>query len=144
LKRRRDFEDMEAEERALDHVMARPGLPEPLALLVRWPTLDLAAALVLDRADLMDGDHYEILTPAAEALADKNPLAATVLLRAMIDFSLEQARSKRYSHVARHLPDCARLAERSEDWGDTEPQDAYVARLKTGHGRKSSFRSLVE
>jgi Family of unknown function (DUF6880) len=32
----------------------------------------------------VDGDHYEL--PAADALAAKYPLAATLLLRTMIDF----------------------------------------------------------
>jgi hypothetical protein len=36
---------------------------------------------VLQRFDELDGDHYEILTRAAEALAGKHPLAATLVLR---------------------------------------------------------------
>jgi DNA-directed RNA polymerase specialized sigma24 family protein len=38
----------------------------------------------------LDGDHYEILTPAADALIGEYPLAATMVLRAMIDFFAEQ------------------------------------------------------
>jgi hypothetical protein len=35
----------------------------------------------------LDEDHYETLTPAADALAGKHPLAAMLVLRAMVDFS---------------------------------------------------------
>src|SRR5205085_3899774 len=88
-------------------------------------------------------DHYEILTPAAEALAGKRPLAATMLLRAMINFSLKNSRSSRYRHAARHLLDCAGLSPAIKDYRSFEPHDAYEARLRREHGRKSSFWSLV-
>ena len=51
-------------------------------------SLDRAVRTVTARAKELDGDHYELLTPAADALAAKYPLAATLLLRAIIDFSL--------------------------------------------------------
>ena len=42
-----------------------------------WPVLDKTAALVIRRSSELDGDHYEILSPAADALVAKYPLAAT-------------------------------------------------------------------
>ena len=87
---------------------------------------------------------YEYLTPTANALAGKYPLAATLLLRAMIDFSLAHARTSRYGHAARHLRDCAGLAVAVADWGAFDPHDAYVARLHKMHGRKVGFWSLVD
>jgi hypothetical protein len=92
----------------------------------------------------LDGDHYEILTPAAEALAGKYPLAATLVLRAMIDFCLRNSRSSRYKHAARHLLDCAGLSSAIEDFGRFEPHDAYDPRLRREHGRKSSFWDLLD
>ena len=80
-----------------------------LAFLISWPALDHAAEMVLFRADELDGNHYEILGPAADALEAKHPLAATVLRRAMIDFALAKARTKRYRHAARHLLQCESL-----------------------------------
>ena len=41
-----------------------------------WPALDKAASLVIERFAELDGDHYEISSPAADALAAKHPLAA--------------------------------------------------------------------
>jgi hypothetical protein len=143
LKRLPDFDDLEAEQRALDHAERHRGLLHAISFLVSWPALDRAARLVTGRARELDGDQYEILTPAAEALAAKYPLAATLLLRAMIDFSLTQSRSSRYGHAARHLRDCAGLASAISDYGAFVTHDAYVARLRRDHGRKTGFWSAV-
>jgi hypothetical protein len=99
--------------------------------------------VVIVRAKELDGDHYEILTPAAEALAAKYPLAATVLLRAMIDFSLTQSRAGRFRHAARHLRDCEGLAAAISDYSIFETHDVYVGRLRREHGRKTAFWSVV-
>jgi uncharacterized protein DUF6880 len=138
-----DFDAVEAERKALDCAQRSPNLLQALSFLVAWPALERAANLVLERAAEVDGDHYEILTPAAEALAAKHPLAATLLLRAMINFSLKNSRASRYRHAARHLLDCSGLSSAIEDYRSFEPHDAYEARLRLEHGRKSSFWSLV-
>jgi hypothetical protein len=111
--------------------------------LVSWPALDKAAELVIRRANELNGDHYEILTPTANAPSTKHPLAATITLRAMINFALKESRATRYRHAARHLQECENLAAAIEDFGAFEPHDAFLARLKSDHGRKSSFWSLV-
>lgn len=138
-----DFEDLEAEERALAHAESVDNPHQALWFLLQWPALDRAARLVLSRPSEFDGNHYGLLTPAAEAFAEKYPLAATILLRAMIDFSLGRARSSRYRHAARHLMDCAGLASRIDDFGALEPHTDYEARLRREHGRKSSFWDAV-
>jgi hypothetical protein len=143
LKRLPDFGDVEAEARALDHAERYESLLQALAFLVSWPALDRAARLTIERAGELDGDHYEILTPAADALAGKDPLAATLALRSMIDFTLTKARSSRYRHAARHLMECASLAGSIPDFGAFETHEAYSARLKAEHGRKNGFWSLI-
>jgi hypothetical protein len=144
LKRLPDFEDIEAEERALDFVHASPRFHEALWFLVHWPALDRAADLAVTRAKELDGDLYHILVPAAEALEAKHPLAATLIRRALIDFSLGAARSSRYRHAARHLLECQGLAGQIEDFGPFETHEAYRARLEAEHGRKASFWSLLD
>ena len=143
LKRLADFDDFEAEERALDFAQRCRTLLQGLSFLVSWPALERAANLVIQRADELDGDHYEILTPAANALAAKYPLAATLVLRAMIDFSLKNSRSSRYKHAARHLLECSSLSSSIKKFGPFEAHDAYEARLRREHGRKTSFWSLI-
>lgn len=144
LKRLPDFEDMEMEERALGFVHASPHFHEALSFLVRWPALERAADLVVTRAAELDGDLYHMLVPAAEALEAKHPLAATLVRRALIDFTLTAARSTRYRHAARHLLECRGLAGEIADFGAFETHEAYHARLKAEHGRKSSFWSLID
>jgi len=143
LKRLADFDDVEAEERALGHAERFKDPHQSLYFLVSWPALDRAARIVLQRAGELDGNHYEVLGPAADALAGKHPLAATLALRAMIDFALTKARSSRYGHAARHLMECASLASTIKDFATIEPHDAYVDRLRREHPRKSGFWNLV-
>jgi hypothetical protein len=135
LKRLPDFDDVEAEERALNHAERYESLLQALAFLVSWPAVDRAARLVVTRAGELDGDHYEILSPAADVLASKHPLAATLLLRAMVDFTLTKARSSRYRHAARHFMECASLAAAIGDFGAFESHGAYAARLAWAQDR---------
>lgn len=139
-----DFEDIEAEERAMAYAVAHPDLMAALGFFLDWPSLDHAAQILINRLDEVDGDYFEFLAPAAEALMEKHPLAATVALRAMIDFALNEARQKRYGYAAQHLLTCAELAERIEDFKVVEPHDVYLARLKAEHGRKTGFWSRVQ
>ena len=144
LRRLPDFDDVQAEKKALDYAQRSQNLLQALSFLIAWPALDRAANLVLRRTGELDGDHYEILTRAADALAGRYPLAATLVLRAMIDFSLTNSRSTRYKHAARHLLDCAGLSSVIEDFGGFEPHGVYQARLLRKHGKKSSFWSLLD
>ncbi len=139
LKRLPDFEDIEAEERAMAHAAAHRGLMPALGFFLDWPSPNRAARLLIDRHSQIDGNHYEILTPAAEALSERYPLAATLALRAMIDFTLTVARSKRYGYAAQHFAECTELASRIDDFGAFETHDIYVVRLKAQHGRKYGF-----
>lgn len=144
LKRLPDFDDMEAEEAALAQVEAEPRLPEALAFLLNWPALDRLARVVTTRVEEIDGDAYQVLSPAADALEAHHPLAASLVRRAMIEDSLDHGRSSRYRHAARHFAECASAAARIETYGAFEPHDDFAARLRRNHGRKSSFWSLVK
>ena len=143
LKRLPDFDDVEAEERALRHVSAHKDVMQALLFLVTWPALDKGAGLIVQQVTALDGDQYELLVPVAEALAGRYPLAATIALRAMIDFALTHSRSSRYQHSARHLMECAGLAPSIRDFAGFEAHDAYVTRLKAAHGRKTSFWNQI-
>jgi hypothetical protein len=143
LKRLPEFEDFETEQRALDNAERYRSLLQAISFLVSWPSLDRAARTITSRANEVDGDHYELLTPAADALAAKYPLAATLLLRAMIDFSLTKSRTSRYGHAARHLRDCAGLAVAIQDYVSFETHDSYVIRLRQEHSKKAAFWAIV-
>lgn len=144
LKRLPDFDDIEAEEKAFDFVARFLNVHQALAFLVSWPELDKAAKLVVARAFELDGDYYELLAPAAEQLQEKHPLAAIIVLRAMIDVALDRGKSSRYRHAARHLIECQRLSAMVSDFGALASHADYTASLKGKHGKKAGFWAAVD
>jgi hypothetical protein len=143
LKRLPDFDDMEAEEKALAYVYHYPDVHRALAFLLSWPALDQAARLAISRAAELDGDRYEFLTSAAEALRDKHPLASVITLRAMIDFALDRARTARYKHAARHLAEAKRLLAEIRDRSPINSHEDYVEDLRSKHRSRTGFWKLA-
>ncbi|MBZ9656320.1 DUF6880 family protein [Phyllobacterium lublinensis] len=139
LKRLPDFDDMEAEEKALAFAARYPNVHAALAFLLSWPALDNAAQLAISRAVELDGDRYELLTSAAEALRDKHPLASIITLRKMIDFVLDHSRSTRYKHAALHLGEAKRLSADLKDRCPINSHEDYLADLKSRHRSKTKF-----
>jgi hypothetical protein len=143
LKALPDFDDVLAEERAMQHALGFRDFSTALHFFHTWPAHRQAAQLVLDRHGEINGNLYYLLDPAARSLEGTHPLAATLLRRALIEDTLDGAKSKRYRHAARHLAECQSLASMISDYGQFETHDAFVERLRTKHGRKSGFWPLV-
>lgn len=143
LKALPDFEDVEAEDKAKAHVLAYPDILAALHFCLTWPDLRIASELINARAKEIDGNYYEILTPAAEALSERHTLAAVILWRAMIDFALNQGRSSRYAHAADHLMSCAAFDPEIADYGPYPSHEDYLKWLQTNHDRKTSFWAKV-
>src|SRR5208337_3918983 len=101
LKRLPDFDDVEAEERAMKHAFGFRSFAAALGFFTEWPDQARAAQLVLARASEIDGNLYYLLDPTARLIEDRHPLAATLLRRAMIEDTLDGAKSTRYKHAAR-------------------------------------------
>ena len=134
----------DAEEKALDHVQDFQDRLAALSFFLSWPALERASRLVVEHAKSLDGNCYEILAPAARALASQHPLAATLTFRAMIDFTLGRGKSTRYRHAARHLSQCASLAADIGDFQGYEAHGDYEQRLRREHGRKRSFWGRID
>ncbi len=100
----------------------------------------VAGGIDLPRALLPAGERR---CSAAEKLSAKQPLAATLLWRAMITFALTRNRVKRYRHAARHLEECERVSGQIDDYGDVENHDVFVAKLRVAHSRKAAFSAEV-
>ncbi len=143
LKRLPDFEDIEAEDRAMQHAFGFGSFATALHFFSEWPDPIRAARLVLTRTAEIDGDLYFLHEPAALLIEGKHPLAATLLRRAMIEDTLVRAKSTRYKHAARHLLDCASLVRGIEGFGAFETHDDFVRRLRSEHGRKVGFWSQL-
>ena len=143
LKKLPDFEDIEARERAMRHALGFRSFPAALDFLRGWPDHARAARLVLTRATEIDGDLYYLLEPALQLIEGKHPLAATLLRRAMIEDTLNGAKSSRYKHAARHLLECSSLASSIQDLGTFETHETFASRLHARHGRKAGFWAQV-
>jgi len=134
-----DFEDVDAETRAMEHALGFESFTTALNFLMNWPAIEQAATLITIRAAEIDGHYYELLGPVSDALENRHPLAATLLKRGLIDFALQNSRVKRYRHAARHLRECNNLAARIDDFEQIETHEAYLDGLKQFHGKKTSF-----
>jgi hypothetical protein len=145
LKRLPDVDDVDAEERGMKHALGFTSFAAALGFFVEWPNQSQAAQLVLARTSEINGNLYYLLDPAAQLIESKHPLAATLLRRAMIEDTLNGAKSTRYKHAARHLLECQSLAAGIRDFAGFETHEAFVSRLRTQHGRKTGFwRQLSE
>jgi hypothetical protein len=143
LKALPDFEDVLAEERAMEHALHFRNFSLALHFFHEWPAHRQAADLVIARNGEINGNLYYLLDPAARWLEGAHPLAATLLHRAMIEDTLGGAKSKRYRHAARHLAACQALATLISDYGRFEAHEVFVSRLRAKHSRKSGFWTLI-
>ena len=92
----------------------------------------------------MDGAAYDTLRPAAEALEEKYPAAATRLYRRMAESVLDRGSSKQYPYAARDVRSCARLADRLAAEPGVEDHEGFMMRLNKRHGRKYGFWRLMK
>ena len=134
-----DFEDVEAEDRARACALTYPDVLQALHFCLKWSDLSTAAQLVEARADELDGDHYEFLTTAADALRERHPLAATLLWRAMINFALVEGRTSRFRDAASHINDCDTVAPKVDTFDTFPSHDRYVDELRVRHESETSF-----
>src|SRR5258705_1631026 len=138
-----DFEDFEAEQRALDHVGGHANVHAALSFLVEWPAHERAAQLVLSRYKEIDGDRYELLDPAASIIEGKYPLAAVLLRRALIEVTLRKGRATRYKHAARHVREIDSLNSQIRDYQNFETHQQFMERLRKNHPRKTRLWPLL-
>ena len=125
-------------------VEQHPRSLEALRFLVNWPALPRAAKQVLNHWQDWNGEAFELLAPAAERLGSSQPLAATLLLRLMVVFTLGMGRAKRYRYAVEQLQSCGQLAAVINDWQTIERHENFVARLREAFGLKWSFWAAVD
>lgn len=135
VKRLPDFEDVEAEDQALAYALAFPDPHRALAFLTAWPSAENAARLVAKRGPALHGDRPEVLEPAARLLEHRHPVAATILLRAMIDDVVRHGRTERYAAARTHLLEAESLVP-------SLPADAPFEDHETYRKRIAAYRRL--
>ena len=129
LRRLSGFDDVVATDRALEHAALFTPHTSALAFLVAWPALSEAADLVMTRASEIDGAAIETLEPAARALEGRYPLAATLLLRAMVRDVARFSQVELYGRATGWLLEAASLASQNDDFA--------------GHGDHADFEARV-
>jgi len=130
LKRLTGFDDVVATERAIELALAAPHFTPALAFLVAWPALKEAAALVEARWREIDPDALEVLEPAARALEGRHPLAATLILRAMIRGAAHAAEPDLIRRAKVWMLEAAALAHQISDFGEHDEPDDFEARIR--------------
>ncbi|HEY6924375.1 MAG TPA: hypothetical protein VI653_12960, partial [Steroidobacteraceae bacterium] len=81
-----------------------------------------------------------LLTSLVEtARVERRLLAATLMLRALLDAILARAYAKAYGHGARYLKALRELAHEVDDYRGHVTHEMYEQRLRLTHGRKTSF-----
>jgi hypothetical protein len=143
IKRLPDFDDEEALDKALLDAQDFPDLTKALSFLIAWPALSHASTRIIKDARKLDCNDYEWLTDIATTLDDKHPLAATLARRAMIDFALTKAKTKRYKYVARHIRECALSAAHIDYWQGHVDHQNWLAPLIDAYPRKFGVWDLV-
>jgi hypothetical protein len=138
-----DFDDIEVEDAAKAQAAQHAHFATALTFFLRWPDLAGAAQLIRARTREIDGGLHSLLTPAADALRDKYPLAATALWRAMIERTLFDGRASRYAQAADQLMDCAAADADITDYEALAPHDDFLRALRARYERKASFWARV-
>ncbi len=144
LRRLDDFEDVEAEAKAFQLAEAHALPLLTLQFLVGWGALPRAARFVIENREQWNGEAHAVYGPAAERLSADHPVAATLLLRAMVVFTLSSGKARRYRYAAEQLRTCALLDSRIEDWQGVMPHSEFAGRLREAFAGKWSFWTLLE
>jgi hypothetical protein len=129
LRRLTGFDDVIATDRALAFAAKFKPFTLALAFLTSWPALPEAAYLVVSRAGEIDAAEVEVLEPAARALEGRYPLAATLLLRAMVIAAARSGRTNFFVSARRWLDEAASLATHMTDFDGHEDHADFEARV---------------
>lgn len=138
-----DFDDIEAEEAELNQVEQSYDVTDALHFLVSWGALDRAARVAITRAEALNGDKYYMLNDVAAALEVEFPLAASIILRAMICDCLDRRKSKRYRYAAQNLLKCQAMADDIEDFQQHLDHSSFLSAIKVQYSKNQRFWRIV-
>jgi hypothetical protein len=103
-----------------------------------------AEAALLAAPSLIQGSDYGTLRPlAAELEKQERWKGSTAVYRALLVAILERAYTPAYHHGARYWARLRVLAQKCPELTPLESAEAFEARIRIQHGRKSSFWTQV-
>jgi hypothetical protein len=138
-----DFAEFDEMDRAFAVAKAHDDIYLALEFFLAWPRLDLAAEHVMQHRHDWEGRYYDDLAPAAEALTAKEPLAAVVLYRVLVEDILRRGIGMAYPHAGRYVGELARLMPELPVGHGLSTHAAFLAELKRNHSKKYGFWSSV-
>lgn len=138
-----DFAEFDEMDRAFAVAKAHDDIYLALDFFLVWPRLDLAADHVMQHRHDWEGRYYDDLAPAAEALTAKEPLAAIVLYRVLVEDILRRGIGMAYPHAGRYVGELARLMPQLPEGHGLSTHAAFLAELKRNHSKKYGFWSSV-
>ena len=142
VRRLPDFDGFEAERRAVRTALDHTDDHAALRFLLELPDLPAVDQLVRRDIDRLDPNHYGLFDLAAQRLAERFPVAATLLWRRKVEDVLARGSSSQYGHAVRDLRQAGSVADRIE--GEEIPaHQAWMERLRREHGRKWRFWELA-
>ena len=141
LKHLPDFEDIEAEESALQLGLSHRIPERALQFFLDWSRLDLAAQVVTRHHTHWHGGNWRSLPIVAETLEHEHPEAATILYRSLLDDILNRSRYKAYGYGAKYLGKLDLIAEGADPLlpEGVVSHETYLTELHSTHGKKMSF-----
>ena len=83
---------------------------------------EIAAQIILAEPTAFRGENYSALLSLARSLEQGQPLAASIVYRALLESILDRAQSKAYPHAARYLHRLGTLAKKIRAWSPIAPQ----------------------
>jgi hypothetical protein len=112
-----------------------------LDFFVHGKFIDECSTLVRSKIDLLSGESYYSLRPAAEVLRDKHPLSATLLYRKLIEYVMGGAKSKYYNYAVKDLMACEELSKRICEYETFKSHEEYFLEFQEKHKKKPAFWS---
>lgn len=130
----------------VEHILKSDSFRESDAqFLISIKKMNEAEEYLLERADQLNGDHYDSLLSLAKSMASEScHLATSLIYRSLLISILERGYTKAYPHGVRYLKKLDKLASIVTDWKEFDHHEAFKDRVYQNHGRKHSFWSKYE
>lgn len=134
-----DFEDIEVEDSAKMYALKFSNFDTALTFFLEWPDFILAARLIKTRSKEITGSFDWQLTSAVDALRERHPLEAVILLRIIITNTLDHQIVSRYADAAMCLRDCVTLDAKIDNYDEIQTHVEFRDGLEMQHERQGAF-----
>ena len=138
-----DFEDLELEDRAKNYALTFPHFDTALRFFLEWSDFIFATRLIKSRTDEINGGFDWHLTPTIDALRERHPLSAVLILRAMITNALDHMTVARYADAAEHFKDCAALDAKVENYDNFQTHISFCEQLEKKYEKTTAFWNIL-